>query len=206
MKVLLINGSPRENGNTALALKEIADTLAAEGIDSQTIWLGNRPVQDCIACGGCLESGRCLFDDEANRITEAMETCDGLIVGTPVYFAHATGRVQSVLDRALYAKTGRYAHKPAAAIAIARRAGTTASLDVLNKYFTIAQMPVVSSQYWNCAFGQKRGEITQDAEGMQIMRTLARNMAWLLRCIELGRQNGVTPSQPEKGVHTNFVR
>ena len=208
MKVLLINGSPRQNGNTALALNAIADILKEEGVDSQLLWLGNKPVQDCIACKGCSKNGgRCVFDDEANQIIDAMAVCDGLIVGTPVYFAHPSGRVQSVLDRAYYAQyNDLFAHKPAAALAIARRAGCTASVDVLNKFFTISQMPVVSSQYWNVAFGRVEGEILQDEEGMQIIRTLARNMAWMLKSIEAGKAAGITPPQPEPRAVTNFIR
>ena len=206
MKVLLINGSPLQQGSTAEALHIIADTLTEEGVAHQTLWLGNHPVQDCIACHACRDGKeRCVFDDEANRIIKTMAECDGLIVGCPVYFAHPTGRILSILDRAFYAASAPFHHKPAAAVTVARRAGTTATVDVLNKYFTIAQMPVVSSQYWNMVHGNSPAEVRSDAEGAQIMRTLARNMAWLLRCIEAGKAAGVALPCPEPRVATNFI-
>ncbi len=207
MKVLMINGSPRANGCTYTALGEIAVQLEKEGIESEILHLGTVPVRDCIACGKCRERNhRCIFDDDVvNRILEKAEDADGFVFGTPVYYAHPNGRILSVLDRVFYAGSPVLAHKPAAAIASARRAGTTASVDVLNKYFTINQMPVVSSTYWNMVHGNSPEEVRQDLEGLQTMRNLAANMAWLLRCIEAGREKGIqTPENPK--VSTNFIR
>ena len=207
MEVLLVNGSPHHNGSTGALLEVLEKTLAAEGVASRTIWLGNGTVRDCLSCTGCRKNGgRCVFDDEANQIIDAMKTCSGMIVGCPVYYAHPTGRILSVLDRAFFAGGKNFRHKPAAAVTVARRAGTTATVDVLNKHFTINQMPVVASQYWNMAHGNTPEEVRQDAEGMQIMRTLARNMAWLLKCIEAGKAAGVLPPIPEERVSTNFIR
>ena len=207
MKVLMINGSPRAKGCTYTALSEIAVQLEKEGIESEILHLGTAPVRDCIACGKCRERNhRCIFDDDVvNRILEKAEDADGFVFGTPVYYAHPNGRILSVLDRVFYAGSPVLAHKPAAAIASARRAGTTASVDVLNKYFTINQMPVVSSTYWNMVHGNSPEEVRQDLEGLQTMRNLAANMAWLLRCIEAGREKGIqTPENPK--VSTNFIR
>ena len=207
MKVLMINGSPRAKGCTYTALSEIAVQLEKEGIESEILHLGTAPVRDCIACGKCREQNhRCIFDDDVvNRILEKAEDADGFVFGTPVYYAHPDGRILSVLDRVFYAGSPVLAHKPAAAIASARRAGTTASVDVLNKYFTINQMPVVSSTYWNMVHGNSPEEVRQDLEGLQTMRNLAANMAWLLRCIEAGREKGIqTPENPK--VSTNFIR
>lgn len=215
MKVLLVNGSPDAHGNTALALAEVEKQLHAEGVETENLWLGNGPVRDCIDCGKCAQTGLCIFrDDAADKLLELAKTADGFVFGTPVYYAHPSGRILSVLDRVFYAGGGvgddgyaLFAHKPAAAVAIARRAGCAASLDVLNKYFTIGQMPVVSSTYWNLAFGNgPRADIAQDAEGLQTMRNLGRNMAWLLHCIEAGRAAGIPAPAAEQGVWTNFVR
>lgn len=207
MQVLLINGSPRKNGNTAAALEEMEKVLQEQGIATEQIWLGNGPVRDCIACGGCGEQSRCVFhDDVVNTILEKAEQADGFVFGTPVYYAHPSGRIQSVLDRVFYAGSSAFRHKPGAAVAIARRAGTTASVDVLNKYFTISEMPVVSSSYWNVVHGRAPGEAENDGEGMQTVRNLARNMAWLLRCIEAGKMAGIGLPQNEYGNVTNFIR
>lgn len=158
MKVLLVNGSPRENGNTSVALAEVARALEANGIESQVFWLGTKPINDCIACGKCSElGGRCVIgNDVVNELIEAARIADGFVFGTPVYYAHPTGRILSALDRAFYAGGSAFAHKPAACVAVARRGGTTASFDVLNKYFTIKEMPVVSSTYWNNVHGCRR--------------------------------------------------
>lgn len=207
MKVLLLNGSPNKNGCINRALAEIADELGNCGIDSEILWLGNQPVRDCIACRKCAElDGRCIFDDDQiNEIIEKAKGADGFIFGTPVYYAHANGRILSVLDRVFYAGGKYFAHKPGAAVASARRAGTTASVDVLNKYFTINQMPIVSSTYWNVVHGNTPQEVEQDLEGLQTLRNLASNMAWLLSCIEAGREKGVCPPENRK-VTTNFIR
>lgn len=206
MKVLLVNGSSRHHGNTEGALKEMAAVFTQEGIESEILWLGTEPVRDCIACGGC-SSGTCVFtDDVVSELLEKAAGADGFIFGTPVYYAHPSGKLLSVLDRAFYSATHLFRKKPGAAVAVARRAGTTASVDVLNKYFTIAEMPVVSSSYWNVVHGCQAGEVTEDGEGLQTVRNLARNMAWLIRCIEAGKAAGIEPPQTERGNVTNFIR
>lgn len=207
MKVLLVNGSPKKNGNTAAALREMQQVFAELGIETELLQLGTDPVRDCIACGGCGRSGKCVFDDDiVNRLVEKAAEADGFVFGTPVYYAHPSGRIQSVLDRAFYCGGRAFRRKPGAAVAVARRAGTTASVDVLNKYFTISEMPVVSSSYWNVAHGGRPGEVAEDGEGIQTVRNLARNMAWLLRCIEAGKAAGIEPPQNEYGNVTNFIR
>lgn len=207
MKVLMINGSPHSKGCTFTALDEIAQQLTKEGIESEILQLGTGPIRDCIACGKCAElGGQCVFDDDrVNEIITKAADADGFIFGTPVYYAHPSGRILSALDRAFYAGSKAFAHKPAAAIASARRAGTTASVDVLNKYFTINQMPIVASTYWNMVHGNTPDEVRQDLEGQQTMRNIASNMAWLLRCIEAGGAVGIkAPNNPK--VATNFIR
>lgn len=208
MKVLLLNGSPHKKGCTYTALEEVEGALKKEGIETEIVQLGNGPIRDCIGCGGCSKlDGACVFyDDNINEILDKAKQADGFIFGTPVYYAHPSGRVLSALDRLFYAGSSAFAHKPGAAVASARRAGTTASLDVLNKYFTIAQMPVVSSSYWNMVHGNTPEEVHQDKEGLQVMRNLGRNMAWLLKCIEAGREKGVEAPKAEKAFRTNFIR
>lgn len=208
MKVLMVNGSPKPNGCTATALQEIAKVLKEEGIDSEIVCLGGGPLRDCIGCLGCMKlNGQCVFNDDCiNEILEKAKTCDGFIFGTPVYYAHPSGRVLSALDRMFYAGKKYFMHKPGAAIASARRAGTTASIDAMNKYFTIAEMPVVSSSYWNMVHGNKPEEVLQDAEGLQVMRNLGRNMAWLLKCIEAGKNTGISIPVNEYNNKTNFIR
>lgn len=204
----MVNGSSKPNGCTATALQEIAKVLREEGIDSEIVCLGGGPLRDCIGCLGCMKlDGQCAFNDDCiNEILENAKTCDGFIFGTPVYYAHPSGRVLSALDRMFYAGKKYFMHKPGAAIASARRAGTTASIDALNKYFTIAEMPVVSSSYWNMVHGNKPEEVLQDAEGLQVMRNLGRNMAWLLKCLEAGRNTGVAVPVNEYDNKTNFIR
>ena len=207
MKVLLFNGSPHKNGCTYTALTEVASVLNQEGIDTEIIQVGGQPVRDCIGCGQCAGKYRCVFDDDmVNQWIDMAKDADGFIFGTPVYYAHASGRIQSVMDRMFYSGGRYFAHKPAAAVASARRAGTTASLDVLNKYFTINQMPVVSSTYWNMVHGSKAEDVLQDEEGLQTMRNLGKNMAWLLKCIEAGKQQGVEAPKAERSKRTNFIR
>ena len=207
MRVLLVNGSPKANGNTATALAEISEQLHAEGIDTEVFQLGAKPIRDCIGCGQCGKlDGRCVFDDDVvNELIAAAEQSDGFVFGSPVYYAHPSGRILSALDRAFYAGGKAFAHKPGAAVAVARRGGTSTTFDVLNKYFTINQMPVVSSTYWNVTFGGAPEEALQDAEGMATMRNLGRNMAWMLKCIEAGRAAGITAPEPERA-RTNFIR
>lgn len=207
MKVLLINGSPKKDGCTYTALAEIADTLKNENVESEIVHLGNGAVRDCIGCSTCVKLGKCVFDDDPiNEIIEKAKECDGFIVGTPVYYAHPSGRVLSALDRLFYSGKSAFTHKPAAAVASGRRAGTTASLDAVNKHFLFNQMPVVSSTYWCMVHGNAPQEVKQDFEGMQTMRNLARNMAWILKCIKLGKENGVDVPDPETGNKTNFIR
>lgn len=207
MKVLLLNGSGHKMGCTHRALTEVASALETQGVETEILWLGNGPMRDCIGCGGCAKGEGCVFrDDAVNEVIEKSKGCDGFVFGTPVYYAHPSGRILSFLDRLFYAGSGALAYKPGAAVASARRAGTTASLDVIDKYFTINNMPVVSSGYWNMVHGNTPEEVEQDLEGMQVMRTLGRNMAWLLRCLEAGRKAGVECPVPEKRVRTNFIR
>lgn len=208
MKVLLVNGSPKPAGNTGTALAEVARTLEGHGIECETLQLGGAPVRDCVGCGKCRELDcRCIFDDDkVNGLIEAAREADGFVFGTPVYYAHPTGRILSVLDRAFCAGGAAFAHKPGAAVAVARRGGCSASFDVLNKYFTINQMPIVSSTYWNSVHGRVPGEAAQDAEGLQTMRNIGHNMAWLLQCIEAGRAAGIEAPAAERGEMTNFIR
>lgn len=207
MKVLLFNGSNREHGCTFTALSEVAKNLNQEGIETEILQIGAAPVSDCIGCGWCENKTRCvLANDEVNSWIEKCQTADGFVFGTPVYFAHPSGRILSVLDRMFYAARSFFEHKPAAVIASARRGGTTASLDVLNKYPTIAQMPLVSSTYWNIVHGNTPEETVQDLEGMQTMRNLGKNMAWLIKSLDAARQTGITPPQAEKTAKTNFIR
>jgi len=206
MKVLLINGSPNEYGCTYTALSEIEKTLIEEKVDAEIVHIGTKSIRGCIGCGKCAEENRCVFkDDIVNVILERMEDSDGLIIGSPVYYASANGSLLCLLDRMFFAGNC-FAHKPAAAVVSARRAGTTASIDVLNKYFTIAQMPVISSSYWNMVHGNTPEEVKRDSEGMQTMRNLARNMAWLLKCIACGKENGVSVPINEYNNRTNFIR
>ncbi len=207
MKVLLINGSPRANGCTYTALSEIQKTLGSLEVESEIFGLGNKPVRDCIACGGCVGKGKCVFDDDiVNALIEKATTADGFVFGSPVYYAHPTGLLLSALDRAFYAGKSAFMYKPAAAIVSARRGGTASSFDVINKYFTISQMPVVSSTYWNMVYGSKPEEVLQDAEGVQTMHNIAHNMAYLLKCIDAGNKAGVEKPKTETGARTNFVR
>ena len=208
MKVLLLNGSSRPKGCTYTALQVIAQVLQDNGIETELVFLGNEPVRDCTACRTCAKQpGRCVFDDDiVNRIIEKAQDADGFIFGSPVYYSHPSGRILSVLDRVFFAGKSVFAHKPAAAIVSARRAGTSASLDVLQKHFTISQMPVVSSTYWPMVHGNTPEEVLQDAEGLQTMRNLAANMVWMLKCIEAGKAAGIEPPVAETGSRTNFIR
>ena len=205
MKVLMINGSPRPKGNTATALAEMERVFDAEGIEVETVQIGNKDIRGCIACGTCGERGACVFDDVVNEIAVKFEQADGLVVATPVYYASPNATVIALLDRLFYSAKFDKTMKVGASIAVARRAGTTATLDVVNKYFSFAGMPVAPSKYWNVAHGAKPGEVVQDEEGMQIMRTLARNMAFLMKSIALGKEAYGLPEK-EPGIMTNFVR
>lgn len=205
MKVLLVNGSSRENGNTGAALKEVGKALNANGIETEMFFIGNNPIPDCIACGKCREIGKCVFDDIANRLSEKAAASDGFIFGSPVYFAHPSGRLLSVMDRAFYSGGRNFMFKPTASVLTARRAGCTASMDVINKYFSISSMPIVSSTYWNQVFGTQKGEVAMDEEGLATMQNIGKNMAWLLKCIECGKKNDITHPENKK-VLTNFIR
>lgn len=209
MKVLMVNGSPHEKGCTYTALEEIAKTLKEEGIDSEIFWLGTKPIGGCISCHTCAKTGKCVFDDAVNEFNEKAKDADGFIFGTPVHYAAASGNITSFLDRVFYsdacAKRRSFYLKPAAAVASARRAGTTATLDQLNKYFTISQMPIISSRYWNMVHGFTPDDVRKDEEGLQAMRILARNMAWFLKCKEAGADAGVPLPKTEKTIMTNFI-
>ncbi len=207
MKVLLINGSPNIHGCTYTALEEIAGTLEKQQISAEIFHIGNKPIRGCMDCGVCYKfPGKCAYDDDTvNKALELAKEADGFIFGAPVHYASASGAITSFLDRFFYSGTG-FSYKPGAAVVSCRRAGSTASLDQLNKYFTISNMPVVSSQYWNMVHGNTPEEVRQDLEGMQVMRNLGKNMAWLLKCIEAGKNTGVPLPQPEERVFTNFIR
>lgn len=210
MKVLLVNGSPHEKGCTYTALQEIADTLKKEGIDTSFFWLGQEPIAGCIACRSCAKTGRCRIGDNVNEFLPLAKEADGFVFGSPVHYAAASGALTSFMDRAFYTAgcSGQDALflKPGAAILSARRAGTTAAFDQVNKYFAISQMPIISSQYWNMVHGNTPEQVRQDLEGMQTMRTLARNMAWFLKCKEAAEKAGVPLPRREEKVATNFIR
>ncbi len=207
MKVLLINGSPHAKGSTFTALNEAALTLEKEGIETEILHVGNQAIRGCTACGKCREIGHCIFDDAVNEAAKKFAEADGLIVGSPVYYASANGTLISFLDRLFYSTSRQFdkTMKVGAAVVSARRGGNTATFDELNKYFTICGMPVVSSQYWNQIHGNNADEAVQDAEGMQTMRTLGRNMAFLMKSIALGKETFGLPKAEEK-VATNFIR
>lgn len=199
MKVLLLNGSPRKEGNTFAVLREMEKTFNAEGVQTELIHVGNQNVHGCLACGKCGELGKCVLDDLVNEVAAKLSEADGLVIGSPVYYASPAGTLMAFLDRLFYSSASiNKSMKVGASVAVARRAGTTATFDVLNKYFTISNMPVVSSQYWNVAHGAKPGEVLQDAEGMQTMRTLARNMTFLMKSIELGKKKFGLPKVEEE--------
>lgn len=208
MKVLLINGSPNEKGCTYTALTEVAKELNKEGILTEIVHIGKTSIQGCIDCGVCKGSDKCVFENDiVNVIIEKAKTSDAFVFGSPVYYSGPNGSLISILNRAFYSASEHFAYKPAAAVASARRAGTISTLDQLNKYFTINNMPVVSSQYWNMVYGNTPEEVLQDKEGMQIMRTLGKNMAWILKSIDAGKKVGITIPKPEEEKQTtNFIR
>lgn len=211
MKVLLVNGSPHKEGCTYTALSEVADTLNRERIETEIFWIGNKPIGGCIACLKCREKGACVFDDVVNRFREKAYEAAGFIFGSPVHYAAASGNMTSFMDRLFYSEFGANGNKAfymklAAAVISARRAGTTATFDQLNKYFTIQEMPIVSSRYWNMIHGANAEQAKQDAEGLYTMRVLGRNMAYLLKCQEAARNAGVALPEREEPVFTNFIR
>lgn len=205
MKVLMINGSPREGGNTALALAEMAKVLQEEGAEVETVQVGREAVRGCVACYGCGKLGKCVYDDMVNELAPKFAEADGLVVGSPVYYASANATLSALLDRLFMSTKFDKTMKVGAAVAVARRGGITATFDQLNKYFFISGMPVASGQYWNGVHGRVPGEAVQDLEGMQQMRTLARNMAFLMKSIALGKEAYGLPER-EEGIHTNMIR
>ena len=205
MKVLMINGSPRAKGNTAIALAEMEKIFLGEGIEVETLHIGNKDIRGCVACGACGKLGKCAFDDIVNEVAPKFEACDGLVVASPVYYASANATLVALLDRLFYSTPFSMAMKVGASVVCARRGGLSATFDELNKYFTISGMPVASGQYWNSIHGMDPGEAEQDAEGLQGMRTLARNMAFLMKSIALGKDKYGIPAR-EPFQRTNFIR
>lgn len=210
MKVLLVNGSPHPNGCTYTALAEVARTLNTEGITTEIFQVGTKPLAGCTACKTCAKTGRCTFTDFVNDFLDLAQDADGFIFGSPVHYAAASGAITSFMDRVFYANLlgGRklFYLKPAAAVVSARRAGTTATFDQLNKYFTISEMPIIASRYWNMVHGATPEDVQKDLEGLQTMRVLARNMAWFLKCKEAGAKSGVPLPTKEEPIFTNFIR
>lgn len=210
MKVLMVNGSPHETGCTFTALKEVADTLNKEGIDTEIFHIGKQPLSGCIACWNCAKNGRCVFEDSVNSFVDRAVESDGFVFGSPVHYASAGGAITSFMDRAFFSNMlgnrNAFSLKPAACVVSARRAGTTATFDQLNKYLSISEMPVISSRYWNMVHGSTPEEVQQDLEGLQTMRVLARNMAWFLKCKEAGIKAGVPLPVQEDRISTNFIR
>ena len=205
MKVLVINGSPRKDGNTALAVEEFVRTIEEQGIEAEVVRIGSKDIRGCIACNTCAERGCCVFDDEVNALAKQFEEAVGLVVASPVYYASANATLIALLDRLFYSTPFDKTMKVGASIAVARRGGCSATFDELNKYFTISGMPVASSQYWNIVHGRRKGDARGDLEGMQTMRTLARNMAFLIKSIALGKEAyGIPEKEPWQGTH--FVR
>ena len=205
MKVLLVNGSPKTNGNTAFALAQMAEVFAAEGIETETIQVGSKDIRGCIGCGQCYKAGKCVFDDLVNEVGEKLAQADGMVVGSPVYYASPNGTLISFLDRLFYSASYDLRMKVGASVVVARRGGCTAAMDVLNKYFTISQMPVASSSYWNLIHGAKPGEAAQDPEGIRTMRNLAKNMTFLMNAIDAEKEVSGLP-EPEPKAFTNFIR
>ena len=205
MKVLMLNGSPRKNGNTSIALKEMEKIFKQEGIETELIHVGNKGIRSCIACGACAEKGKCVFDDIVNEIAPKFEECDGLVVGSPVYYASANATLVALLTRLFYSTSFDKTMKVGASVVCARRGGLSATFDELNKLFTISGMPVASSRYWNSIHGRQEGEAAQDEEGLLTMRVLARNMSFLMKSIALGKEKYGLPEK-EPVTMTNFIR
>lgn len=205
MKVLMLNGSPRAGGNTATALREMEQVFQAEGVETEIVQVGSQQVRGCVACGGCAKLGRCVYDDAVNQLAPKFEACDGLVVGSPVYYASANATLVALLTRLFYSTPFDKSMKVGASVVAARRGGLSATFDELNKFFTISRMPLASSQYWNSVHGRLPGEAAQDAEGLQTMRTLARNMTFLMKSIALGKEAfGLPEKEPRQA--TNFIR
>jgi multimeric flavodoxin WrbA len=205
MKVLLVNSSPHENGCTFTALNEMAKRLNEQGIETEIFQLSRSPIAGCIACGSCAKTGKCFKDDKVNEFASMIDEADGFVFGSPVYYAGASGQLMSFMDRLFYSSSKRMEGKPACAVVSCRRGGASAAFDNINKYFLMCNMPVVPSQYWNQVHGRCAEDVLKDEEGLQTMRTLADNMAWLLKCIELGKQNGINVPEREPKIRTNFI-
>ena len=211
MKVALVNGSPHNNGCTYAALCEVEKTLREESIETEMYWIGTKALSGCVACKSCVKTGKCSFDDAVNEFREIAKSCDGFIFGSPVHYAGMSAAMTAFMDRLFYSdfcgnSNQTFYMKPAACVVSARRAGTTAAFDQMNKYFTIQEMPVVSSRYWNAVHGSSAEEVAQDKEGLYTLRVLGRNMAFLIKCIKYGRENGILLPQRERPVFTNFIR
>ena len=206
MKVLLINGSPHDNGCTYTALTEVAKALEEAGVETEILSIGKEDIRGCTACGGCRSGNGCVFGGIVNTIAEAAKTADGFVFGSPVYYASPNGSLLALMDRLFFSASANFRHKPAAAVVSARRAGTTTALHDIENYFTITEMPIVASSYWNMVHGTSAEQVAEDKEGLQVMRNLGRNMAWLLSCIEAGRNAGITVPTNEYSQRTNFIR
>lgn len=206
MKVMLLNGSPNEKGCTYTALREIEKVLNKHEIETEIVYLGKKPIAGCIACSKCFETGKCIWNDKVNETAKRLDEIDGLIIGSPVYYASANGSLIAFLDRLFFSAGEKMAGKLGASIVSCRRAGSTAAFDQLNKYFTISNMPIVSSNYWNQVHGFTPEDVMQDKEGLQIMRTLGENMAWLLKCIEAGKKMNIPKPEYEEKIMTNFIK
>ena len=206
MKVLLINGSPNKEGCTYTALREVETTLHKHGIDTELLYLGLKPIAGCIACNKCMETGHCFRDDAVREIQIRLDEFDGIIIGTPVYFSAPTGQLISFLNRLFHGTRNKMAGKLGAGIVSCRRGGASASFEMLNQYFTVSNMPIVSSQYWNSVHGHVPDDVRKDLEGLQTMRTLGENMAWLLKCIQIAKENGIRKPVYEPQLRTNFIQ
>ncbi|MBR5445232.1 MAG: flavodoxin family protein [Clostridia bacterium] len=206
MKVLLINGSPHETGCTYTALSEVAHTLEEAGVETKILSIGKEDIRGCTACGGCRNGNGCVFGGIVNVIAEEAKTADGFVFGSPVYYASPNGSLMTLMDRLFFSASAHLRHKPAAAVVSARRAGTTTALHDIENYFTITEMPIVASSYWNMVHGTSAEQVAEDGEGLQVMRNLGRNMAWLLSCIEAGKNAGIQKPENEYGIRTNFIR
>ena len=206
MKVLLVNGSPRQHGCTYTALTEAANALNERGIETEIVWVGNKEIAGCTACGGCRKTGKCIFDDIVNEISAKLDTYDGVIFGTPVYYGGPSGQILSVMNRLFYSSAAKMAGKPVSAVVSCRRGGASAAFQQMNMHFMMTNMIVITSQYWNQVHGNTPEEVRQDAEGLQTMRTLAENMTFVLRSIEAGKAAGVPRPNYEPKERTNFIR
>lgn len=206
MKVILVNGSPHEKNTTFAALSEVAKALCENGIETEIFWLGTEPISGCLGCAGCKTTKKCVINDKVNEFLEKAQDADGFIFGTPVHYAAASGALTSFMDRVFYIKGSLFSGKPAATVACCRRGGASAAFDQINKYYPISGMPIVPSQYWNSVHGTSKEEAMLDQEGMQTMRTLGNNMAWMLKCIDAGKKCGILYPEREKPMRTNFIR